>query len=218
MHCAWCRCGVQVAVWFSFHALVTCGWSYGRGPTAQSYHPSTRCLGDYLPSISLYRGSFSDFTRAQPQPPHTPLFSPVLSPPYLLTPFSKDLALDAPYRPKQSLYLLSRHSVLHLHSTYHYFCTAHPSIKAMPGKAPTKAPGKAPAKPKPTPVFERESSPTIAAEAKETKPKIKKAGSKSVGGKAPADGKVRKRTKSKKESWTSYIYKVLKQVHPDTGS
>jgi len=33
---------------------------------------------------------------------------------------------------------------------------------------------------------------------------------------APADGK-KKRNKTRKETYSSYIYKVLKQVHPDTG-
>ncbi|KAL0570250.1 hypothetical protein V5O48_011712 [Marasmius crinis-equi] len=34
---------------------------------------------------------------------------------------------------------------------------------------------------------------------------------------APADGEKKKRKKSRKETYSSYIYKVLKQVHPDTG-
>ena len=34
--------------------------------------------------------------------------------------------------------------------------------------------------------------------------------------KAPADGK-KKRSKKRVESYSTYIYKVLKQVHPDTG-
>jgi len=34
---------------------------------------------------------------------------------------------------------------------------------------------------------------------------------------APADGEKKKRTKTRKETYSSYIYKVLKQVHPDTG-
>jgi len=50
-----------------------------------------------------------------------------------------------------------------------------------------------------------------------------------VGGKAPAEkkeagkktaapaGEKKKRTKARKETYSSYIYKVLKQVHPDTG-
>ncbi|THG99168.1 hypothetical protein EW026_g3131 [Hermanssonia centrifuga] len=34
---------------------------------------------------------------------------------------------------------------------------------------------------------------------------------------APADGEKKKRRKARKETYSSYIYKVLKQVHPDTG-
>jgi len=34
---------------------------------------------------------------------------------------------------------------------------------------------------------------------------------------APADGDKKKRKKVRKETYSSYIYKVLKQVHPDTG-
>ncbi|GLB34915.1 putative 3-hydroxyacyl-[acyl-carrier-protein] dehydratase activity [Lyophyllum shimeji] len=33
----------------------------------------------------------------------------------------------------------------------------------------------------------------------------------------PADGEKKKRRKLRKETYSSYIYKVLKQVHPDTG-
>ncbi|EEH40069.1 late histone H2B.L4 [Paracoccidioides lutzii Pb01] len=56
------------------------------------------------------------------------------------------------------------------------------------------------------------------------------AGKAPVGGKAPAEkkeagkktaaaagGEKKKRTKTRKETYSSYIYKVLKQVHPDTG-
>ncbi|EKM82644.1 hypothetical protein AGABI1DRAFT_82392 [Agaricus bisporus var. burnettii JB137-S8] len=32
-----------------------------------------------------------------------------------------------------------------------------------------------------------------------------------------ADGEKKKRKKTRKETYSSYIYKVLKQVHPDTG-
>ncbi|KAJ3779263.1 histone-fold-containing protein [Lentinula raphanica] len=32
-----------------------------------------------------------------------------------------------------------------------------------------------------------------------------------------ADGEKKKRKKSRKETYSSYIYKVLRQVHPDTG-
>jgi histone H2B len=46
-----------------------------------------------------------------------------------------------------------------------------------------------------------------------------KAASKAPAGKAPAKGtkSVPKRKKSRTETYSSYIYKVLKQVHPDTG-
>ncbi|KIM70660.1 hypothetical protein SCLCIDRAFT_6258 [Scleroderma citrinum Foug A] len=34
---------------------------------------------------------------------------------------------------------------------------------------------------------------------------------------APAEEKKAKRRRVRKETWSSYIYKVLKQIHPDTG-
>ena len=61
---------------------------------------------------------------------------------------------------------------------------------------------------------------------------IKKPASKSPAGKAPvtakkeagkkttfsaASGEKKKRSKARKETYSSYIYKVLKQTHPDTG-
>ncbi|KAI9738330.1 MAG: histone H2B [Cirrosporium novae-zelandiae] len=42
----------------------------------------------------------------------------------------------------------------------------------------------------------------------------KEAGKKTA---ASGTGEKKKRTKSRKETYSSYIYKVLKQVHPDTG-
>ncbi|KAF2864636.1 histone-fold-containing protein [Massariosphaeria phaeospora] len=54
-------------------------------------------------------------------------------------------------------------------------------------------------------------------------------GGKAPAGKAPAEkkeagkktaapsGEKKKRSKTRKETYSSYIYKVLKQVHPDTG-
>lgn len=39
----------------------------------------------------------------------------------------------------------------------------------------------------------------------------------SAGKKTAATGDKKKRTKARKETYSSYIYKVLKQVHPDTG-
>jgi histone H2B len=35
--------------------------------------------------------------------------------------------------------------------------------------------------------------------------------------KTPVAGEAKKRSKSRKETWSTYIYKVLKQVHPETG-
>ncbi|CDK29085.1 unnamed protein product [Kuraishia capsulata CBS 1993] len=52
----------------------------------------------------------------------------------------------------------------------------------------------------------------------------KKPASKAPAEKKPAAGKktaastdAKKRTKTRKETYSSYIYKVLKQTHPDTG-
>ena len=42
-------------------------------------------------------------------------------------------------------------------------------------------------------------------------------GSKKAITKKPADGDKKKRRAKRKESFSIYIYKVLKQVHPDTG-
>jgi histone H2B len=47
-------------------------------------------------------------------------------------------------------------------------------------------------------------------------PKAEKAPAKKAEKKAPADGK-KKRKASKSETYKVYLYKVLKQVHPDTG-
>ncbi|KAK4124218.1 putative histone H2B [Parathielavia appendiculata] len=40
---------------------------------------------------------------------------------------------------------------------------------------------------------------------------------KDAGKKTAPSGDKKKRTKARKETYSSYIYKVLKQVHPDTG-
>lgn len=57
----------------------------------------------------------------------------------------------------------------------------------------------------------------------------KKPGSKAPAGKAPAEkkeagkktaavvGEKKKKNKARKQTYSSYIYKVLKQTHPDTG-
>ncbi|KAJ5624716.1 hypothetical protein N7510_001025 [Penicillium lagena] len=68
----------------------------------------------------------------------------------------------------------------------------------------------------------------MAPKAAEKKPST--GGKAPVGGKAPAEkkeagkktataasGDKKKRGKTRKETYSSYIYKVLKQVHPDTG-
>ncbi|DAA73829.1 histone H2B [Trichophyton mentagrophytes] len=67
----------------------------------------------------------------------------------------------------------------------------------------------------------------MAPKAAEKKPST---GGKAPAGKAPAEkkeagkktaasgsGDKKKRTKARKETYSSYIFKVLKQVHPDTG-
>merc|ERR1712000_159587 len=45
----------------------------------------------------------------------------------------------------------------------------------------------------------------------------KAAEKKDAGKKTAASGDKKKRSKTRKETYSSYIYKVLKQVHPDTG-
>ncbi|CAD6505066.1 BgTH12-00565 [Blumeria graminis f. sp. triticale] len=50
-----------------------------------------------------------------------------------------------------------------------------------------------------------------------TKAPAKTPVSKEAGKKTASSGDKKKRTKTRKETYSSYIYKVLKQVHPDTG-
>ncbi|XP_032870053.1 histone H2B 1/2-like [Amblyraja radiata] len=50
----------------------------------------------------------------------------------------------------------------------------------------------------------------------EEKKVVSKKGAKKTLNKAPAKG-TKKRRKVRKESYSIYIYKVMKQVHPDTG-
>jgi len=73
-----------------------------------------------------------------------------------------------------------------------------PKPASTAGKAPASTASKAPAK----------------SEASKATKAAKKTAGKS---KPPADGEKKKRKKSRKETYSSYIYKVLKQVHPDTG-
>ncbi|KAI0074090.1 histone-fold-containing protein [Panus rudis PR-1116 ss-1] len=69
-----------------------------------------------------------------------------------------------------------------------------PKPASTAGKAPASTASKAPAK-----------TTTEGSKAtKKTKPEA-------------ADGEKKKRRKGRKETYSSYIYKVLKQVHPDTG-
>ncbi|KAI6045781.1 histone-fold-containing protein [Pisolithus marmoratus] len=71
-----------------------------------------------------------------------------------------------------------------------------PKPASTAGKAPASTASKAPAK-----------SDGGSKAAKKTAPKAQPA----------ADGEKKKRRKVRKETYSSYIYKVLKQVHPDTG-
>ncbi|KIM87135.1 hypothetical protein PILCRDRAFT_299667 [Piloderma croceum F 1598] len=73
-----------------------------------------------------------------------------------------------------------------------------PKPASTAGKAPASTASKAPAK----------------SEASKATKAAKKTAGKS---KAPVDGEKKKRKKTRKETYSSYIYKVLKQVHPDTG-
>ncbi|KAH8116970.1 histone-fold-containing protein [Phellopilus nigrolimitatus] len=71
-----------------------------------------------------------------------------------------------------------------------------PKPASTAGKAPASTASKAPAKT------------TV------DKTAAKKTAKKTATG---ADGEKKKRRKTRKETYSSYIYKVLKQVHPDTG-
>ncbi|KIJ68915.1 hypothetical protein HYDPIDRAFT_105443 [Hydnomerulius pinastri MD-312] len=71
-----------------------------------------------------------------------------------------------------------------------------PKPASTAGKAPASTASKAPAK------------------ADSGSKAAKKTASKSQ---PAADGEKKKRRKVRKETYSSYIYKVLKQVHPDTG-
>ncbi|KAJ1310405.1 hypothetical protein OPQ81_007143 [Rhizoctonia solani] len=90
-------------------------------------------------------------------------------------------------------------------TTSHSSCLIHPTLQTltltMPPKStaaekkPASTAGKAPAK--------------APDSAKKTAAKASASGA--------AEGDKKKRKKSRKETYSSYIYKVLKQVHPDTG-
>lgn len=51
----------------------------------------------------------------------------------------------------------------------------------------------------------------------EKKPASKAPASKTTAGKKTASTETKRKTKTRKETYSSYIYKVLKQTHPDTG-
>ncbi|KAI0034686.1 histone-fold-containing protein [Vararia minispora EC-137] len=71
-----------------------------------------------------------------------------------------------------------------------------PKPASTAGKAPASTASKAPAK---------------------TTPDSKAAKKTKSSSTTAADGEKKKRRKIRKETYSSYIYKVLKQVHPDTG-
>ncbi|KAJ7696119.1 histone-fold-containing protein [Mycena metata] len=75
--------------------------------------------------------------------------------------------------------------------------------------------------PKPASTAGKAPASTVASKAPASKAPAKttekKAGKKTAKAAAPADGEKKKRKKTRKETYSSYIYKVLKQVHPDTG-
>ncbi|KII87719.1 hypothetical protein PLICRDRAFT_112060 [Plicaturopsis crispa FD-325 SS-3] len=62
-------------------------------------------------------------------------------------------------------------------------------------------------------------APSTTAASKSPAKTTDKAAKKTSGAKktAPVDGDKKKRKKTRKETYSSYLYKVLKQVHPDTG-
>ncbi|CAG8941906.1 unnamed protein product [Penicillium salamii] len=81
-----------------------------------------------------------------------------------------------------------------------------------------------------SPFLNPQLSTTIKMPPKAAEKKPSTGGKAPVGGKAPAEkkeagkktasastGEKKKRGKTRKETYSSYIYKVLKQVHPDTG-
>ncbi|KAG1729117.1 histone-fold-containing protein [Suillus clintonianus] len=71
--------------------------------------------------------------------------------------------------------------------------------------------------PKPVSTASKAPASTAASKAPaKTTDKAKKA-TKTSAAAAGADGEKKKRRKVRKETYSSYIYKVLRQVHPDTG-
>ncbi|KIY43432.1 histone-fold-containing protein [Fistulina hepatica ATCC 64428] len=71
--------------------------------------------------------------------------------------------------------------------------------------------------PKPVSTTGKEPASTAAKVPAKTTEGAKKTAGKSKPTTTGGDTEKRKRRKSRKETYSSYIYKVLKQVHPDTG-
>ncbi|KAG1802310.1 histone-fold-containing protein [Suillus subluteus] len=72
--------------------------------------------------------------------------------------------------------------------------------------------------PKPVSTASKAPASTAASKAPaKTTDKAKKATKTSAAAAAGPDGEKKKRRKVRKETYSSYIYKVLRQVHPDTG-
>ncbi|THU89517.1 histone-fold-containing protein [Dendrothele bispora CBS 962.96] len=102
-----------------------------------------------------------------------------------------------PYKPNAHILLVATRLFVYSHLAHtntllKFLFLMAPKPASTASKAPASTAGKAPAK-------------------TEGSKAAKKTASK------PADGEKKKRKKTRKETYSSYIYKVLKQVHPDTG-
>jgi histone H2B len=71
--------------------------------------------------------------------------------------------------------------------------------------------------PKPTSTAGKAPASTTTAGKAPAKTEGSKAAKKTSAKSSGADGEKKKRKKTRKETYSSYIYKVLRQVHPDTG-
>ncbi|EIM90073.1 histone-fold-containing protein [Stereum hirsutum FP-91666 SS1] len=80
---------------------------------------------------------------------------------------------------------------------------------------PTSTASKAPASTAAKGVKSEEKTTKSASKAKA--PTAKKTATKSKASAGDSDGTKKKRKKARKETYSTYIYRVLKQVHPDTG-
>ncbi|KAF8120790.1 putative histone H2B.1 protein [Boletus edulis] len=89
--------------------------------------------------------------------------------------------------------------------------TVSEAASVVPGSKATKAPAsRAPASK--APVSKAAKAPAAASTAKSSARVARRTSSQGGGGEEP-----KKRKKARKETYSSYIYKVLKQVHPETG-